>query len=109
MSCITLIQVAELTGKSEATVSLVLNSKQFHRVSPKTRREIEAVAERRAEGLLVPGLSDGEQEVVEQMRITDDAHIDIEAEAALPDAYVSQQAERLKLYRELDSTKDEEA
>ena len=64
----------------------------------------EAVAELRAEGL-----SDGEQEVVEQMRFIDDAHIDIEVEAALPDAYVSQQAERLKLYRELDSTKDEEA
>lgn len=45
MSSITLKQVAELTGKSEATVSLVLNSKQFHRVSPKTRREIETVAE----------------------------------------------------------------
>ena len=69
----------------------------------------EAVAELCAEGLHVPGLSDGEQEVVEQMRFTDDAHIDIEVEAALPDAYVSQQAERLKLYRELDSTKDEEA
>ena len=55
----------------------------------------EAVAELRAEGLHVPGLSDGEQEVVEQMRFIDDAHIDIE--------------ERLKLYRELDSTKDEEA
>ena len=69
----------------------------------------EAVAELRAEGLNVPGLSDGEQGVVEQMRFIDDAHIDIEVEAALPDAYVSQQAERLKLYRELDSTKDEEA
>ena len=69
----------------------------------------EAVAELRAEGLHVPGLSDGEQEVVDQMRFIDDAHIDIEVEAALPDAYVSQQAERLKLYRELDSTKDEEA
>ena len=69
----------------------------------------EAVAELRAEGLHVPGLSDGEQEVVEQMRFIDDAHIDIEVEAALPDSYVSQQAERLKLYRELDSTKDEEA
>lgn len=69
----------------------------------------EAVAELRAEGLHVPGLSDREQEVVEQMRFIDDAHIDIEVEAALPDAYVSQQAERLKLYRELDSTKDEEA
>ena len=69
----------------------------------------EAVAELRAEGLHVPGLSDGEQEVVDEMRFIDDAHIDIEVEAALPDAYVSQQAERLKLYRELDSTKDEEA
>ena len=69
----------------------------------------EAVAELRAEGLNVPGLSDGEQDVVEQMHFIDDAHIDIEVEAALPDAYVAQQAERLKLYRELDSTKDEEA
>ena len=48
-------------------------------------------------------------QVVDEMRFIDDAHIDIEVEAALPDAYVSQQAERLKLYRELDSTKDEEA
>ena len=62
----------------------------------------EAVAELRAEGLHVPGLSDGEQEVVDEMRFIDDAHIDIEVEAALPDAYVSQQAERLQLYRELD-------
>ncbi len=46
MNGVTLKQVAELTGKSEATVSLVLNSKQFHRVSLKTRREIETVAER---------------------------------------------------------------
>ena len=69
----------------------------------------EAVAELRAEGLQVPGLSDGEQDVVEQLHFIDDAHIEIEVEAALPDAYVAQQAERLKLYRELDSTKDEEA
>ena len=69
----------------------------------------EAVAELRAEGLQVPGLSAGEQDVVEQLHFIDDAHIEIEVEAALPDAYVAQQAERLKLYRELDSTKDEEA
>ena len=69
----------------------------------------EAVAELRAEGLHVPGLSGEEQEVVEQMRFIDDSHIEIEVEAALPDNYVAQQAERLKLYRELDSTKDEEA
>lgn len=49
------------------------------------------------------------QDVVEQMHYVDDAHIEIEVEAGLPDAYVAQQAERLKLYRELDSTKDEAA
>ena len=69
----------------------------------------EAVAELRAEGLQVPGLGAGEQEVVERMAFIDDAHIEIEVEASLPDTYVSQQAERLKLYRELDSTKDEAA
>ena len=47
--------------------------------------------------------------MVEQLRYIDDAHIEIEVEAGLPDFYVAQQAERLKLYRELDSTKDEEA
>ncbi|MDE7344056.1 MAG: DEAD/DEAH box helicase, partial [Alistipes sp.] len=69
----------------------------------------EAIAELRAEGLQVAGLSSGEQGVVEQMPFVDDAHIEIELEAALPDSYVAQQAERLRLYRELDSTKDEEA
>ncbi|MCM1151797.1 MAG: transcription-repair coupling factor [Alistipes sp.] len=69
----------------------------------------EAIAELRAEGLQVAGLSEAESDVVERMRFIDDAHIDIEVEASLPDSYVSQQAERLKLYRELDSTKDEEA
>lgn len=69
----------------------------------------EAIAELRAEGLHVAGLNDSEQEVVEQLRYIDDAHIEIEVEAGLPDFYVAQQAERLKLYRELDSTKDEEA
>ncbi len=69
----------------------------------------EAIAELRAEGLQVPALSDAEQKVVERMGFIDDAHIEIDVEAGLPDTYVSQQAERLKLYRELDSTKDEEA
>jgi len=57
----------------------------------------------------VAGLGAAEQDVVEQMHYVDDAHIEIEVEAGLPDAYVAQQAERLKLYRELDSTKDEAA
>ena len=69
----------------------------------------EAIAELRAEGLQVPGLDAGEQQVVERMAFIDDAHIEIEVEASLPDDYVAQQAERLKLYRELDSTKDEAA
>ncbi|MDE5906481.1 MAG: transcription-repair coupling factor, partial [Alistipes sp.] len=69
----------------------------------------EAIAELRAEGLQIAGLSEAETDVVERMRFIDDAHIDIEVEVGLPDTYVSQQAERLKLYRELDSTKDEEA
>ena len=69
----------------------------------------EAIAELRAEGLQVPGLDAGEQQVVDRMAFIDDAHIEIEVEASLPDDYVAQQAERLKLYRELDSTKDEAA
>ena len=69
----------------------------------------EAIAELRAEGLQVAGLGAAEQDVVEQMHYVDYAHIEIEVEAGLPDAYVAQQAERLKLYRELDSTKDEAA
>lgn len=69
----------------------------------------EAVAELRAEGLQVAGLSESESDVVGQMRYIDDAYIEIEVDAGLPDSYVAQQAERLKLYRELDSTQDEEA
>lgn len=67
----------------------------------------EAIAELRAEGLQVAGLA--EESVAEAVRYIEDAHIEIEVEAELPDSYVSQQAERLKLYRELDSTQDEEA
>ncbi len=69
----------------------------------------EAIAELRAEGLQVAGLPPEESEAAGPVRYVDDAHIDIGVEAGLPDTYVAQQAERLKLYRELDSTKDEEA
>ncbi len=68
----------------------------------------EAIAELRAEGLQVAGLAPAEEESG-AVRYIDDAHIDIEVEAGLPDSYVGQQAERLKLYRELDATKDEAA
>ncbi len=69
----------------------------------------EAIAELRAEGFEVAGLNPAEQQVMAQQAYIDDAHIDIEVEASLPDGYVAQQAERLKLYRELDSTQSEEA
>ncbi len=38
-----------------------------------------------------------------------DCHIDIGTEAHIPDDYVSNTSEKIKLYRELDNTKDEEA
>ena len=67
----------------------------------------EAIAELRAEGLDVAGLSHEEQSVVEQLRYVDDVTIELGVEASLPESYVHQQAERLRLYRELDSIADE--
>ena len=67
----------------------------------------EAIAELRAEGLDVAGLSREEQEVVEQLRYVDDVVIELGVEAELPESYVRQQAERLRLYRELDSIAEE--
>ncbi|MCM1301762.1 MAG: transcription-repair coupling factor [Alistipes senegalensis] len=69
----------------------------------------EAIAELRAEGLEVAGLNPAEQQAMAQQAYIDDAHIDIEVEASLPETYVTQQAERLKLYRELDSLQTEES
>ena len=65
----------------------------------------EAVAELRTEGLDVSGLTEQEQAVVESSAAAflDDAVIDIDVAAELPENYVRQQAERLRLYRELDS------
>ena len=69
----------------------------------------EAIAELRAEGLDVAGLSNEEQEVVDEMRYVDDVTLELDVEAELPDSYVRQQAERLKLYRRIDAMTDEEA
>ena len=71
----------------------------------------EAVAELRTEGYELPavGAWGGTADADGAVRYIDDAHIEIEIEAGLPDTYVAQQAERLKLYRELDSLKDEAA
>jgi len=53
-------------------------------------------------------LSDREQEVVEQLRYVEDAAVEVDVEAELPDSYVSQTAEKLRLYRELDAMRSEE-
>ncbi len=69
----------------------------------------EAIAELRAEGLDVAGLSSDEQQVVDDMRYIDDTVIELGVDAELPESYVRQQAERLRLYRELDSLRDEQS
>lgn len=68
----------------------------------------EAVMELRQEGLDVAGLTPKEQEAVESMNYIEDSHIDVEVPASLPDTYIANAAEKLKLYRELDAIKTEE-
>ena len=68
----------------------------------------EAIAELKTEGLNVEGLSNVENSVVEKMNYIDDAAIEIDIVAELPDNYVGQQAEKLKLYRELDRLKTDD-
>ena len=63
----------------------------------------QAIAELRAEGLDVAGLSDEEAETVRSETFIDDAIIEIEMLAELPDSYVRQPAEKIRLYRELDA------
>ena len=67
----------------------------------------EAIAELRAEGLDVAGLNNEEQSVVEEMHYVDDVTLELDATAELPETYVRQQAERLKLYRKIDAMADE--
>ena len=68
----------------------------------------QAIAELRAEGLDVAGLSDEEAETVKVETYIEDSVIDIEMLAELPDSYVRQPAEKIRLYRELDSIRREE-
>ncbi len=68
----------------------------------------EAIMELRDEGLNVAGLAPTESEDgTTQERFIDDSHIDIAVAAELPDSYIAQSAEKLKLYRELDSISSE--
>ncbi len=70
----------------------------------------EAVIELREEGLNIAGVAP-EQLVAHatEQRFISDSHIDIAVPAELPDSYISQTAEKLKLYRELDTMTTEEA
>lgn len=67
----------------------------------------EAIAELRAEGLDVAGLSTEEQKVVDRISYVDDVSVELGVDASLPADYVCQSTERLRLYRELDSIVDQ--
>ena len=54
------------------------------------------------------GLSAEEQKVVDRISYVDDVAVELGVDASLPADYVQQSAERLRLYRELDSIGDEE-
>ncbi len=69
----------------------------------------EAIAELRSEGFDVAGLTTEEQRVVESRSYVEDVTIDIDVDASLPEGYVQQSAERLRLYRELDTMSQEDA
>lgn len=69
----------------------------------------EAVAELRAEGVAeAGGLVGGADEMSESISFLSDAQIETDIEALLPDSYIGQGAEKLRLYRELDNIGDEE-
>ena len=68
----------------------------------------QAIAELHAEGLDVSGLTEQESEAVQPETYVDDAVIEIDMLAELPDSYVRQPAEKIRLYRELDSIRQEQ-
>ena len=69
----------------------------------------QAITELRQEGLEVPGMNEKEQQILDTFHWIDDSHIEVELEAELPDSYVRQTSEKLRLYRELDNIKEESA
>ncbi|MFI3302220.1 MAG: transcription-repair coupling factor [Rikenellaceae bacterium] len=70
----------------------------------------EAILELREEGLDVADIApkQGREEHAATVRYIDDSHIDIAVPAELPDSYIAQTAEKLKLYRELDAISTED-
>ncbi len=68
----------------------------------------EAVTELRAEGVAEAGdLIQGAPE--QNVNYLSDAHIETDTEALLPDGYVGNSGEKIRLYRELDNITDEES
>ncbi len=67
----------------------------------------QAISELRAEGLDVSGLSQSENDAMSDVAFVDDATIDIDIDASIPDSYVRSQAEKLRLYREIDAMRND--
>ena len=79
-------------------------------VGIETYRKIlnQAISELRAEGLDTSGLSQEENDAMSDIAFVDDATIDIDVDASIPDSYVRSQAEKLRLYREIDAMHSDE-
>ena len=67
----------------------------------------QAISELRAEGLDVSGLSQSENDAMRDVAFVDDATIDIDIDASIPDSYVRSQTEKLRLYREIDAMRND--
>ena len=67
----------------------------------------QAISELRAEGLDTSGLSQAENDAMKDVAFVDDATIDIDIDASIPDSYVRSQSEKLRLYREIDAMRDD--
>ena len=68
----------------------------------------QAISELRAEGLDTSGLSEAENDAMKDISFVDDATIDIDVDASIPDSYVRSQSEKLRLYREIDAMRSNE-
>ena len=68
----------------------------------------QAISELRAEGLDTSGLSEAENDAMKDVAFVDDATIDIDVDASIPDSYVRSQSEKLRLYREIDAMRTDE-
>ena len=68
----------------------------------------QAISELRAEGLDTSGLSQAENDAMKDISFVDDATIDIDIDASIPDSYVRSQTEKLRLYREIDAMRNDD-